>query len=108
MARLERRAASTSRLAPAEAEKTGVTTVTDRLTVVLFTVAGFLAVLAILAHQLPAFGRADRRPVPVLRKVYLTTVVETIVGSGGPTSVTRSVSGSSSEASQPAPATRVS
>jgi hypothetical protein len=89
-----------------------VTTVTDRLTVVLFTVATFLAVLAILAHQLPAFGRADRRAAPVLRKIYRTTVVETIVGSGGPTSATRSVSGSSSSSSssstQAAPATRVS
>lgn len=85
-----------------------MTTVTDRLTVVLFTVATFLAVLAILAHQLPAFGRADRRTAPVLRKIYRTTVVETIVGSGGPTSVTRSVSGSSSSATQAAPATRVS
>jgi hypothetical protein len=44
----------------------------------------------------------------VLRKIYRTTVVETIVGSGGPTSVTRSVSGSSSSATQAAPATRVS
>ena len=85
-----------------------MTTVTDRLTVALFTVATFLAVLAILAHQLPAFGRADRRTGPVLRKIYRTTVVETIVGSGGPTSVTRSVSGSSSSATRAAPATRVS
>ena len=85
-----------------------MTTVTDHLTVVLFTVATFLAVLAILAHQLPAFGRADRRAAPVLRKIYRTTVVETIVGSGGPASVTRSVSGSSSSATQAAPTTRVS
>lgn len=87
---------------------TKVTTVTDRLTVVLFTVATFLAVFAILAHQLPAFGRTDHRASPVLRKIYRTTVVETIVGSGGPTSVSRSVSGSSSGPAPAAPATRVS
>jgi hypothetical protein len=85
-----------------------VTTVTDRLTVVLFTLAGFLAVLAVLAHQLPAFGRSDSRPSPVVRKIYRTTVIETLVGSAGPTGVTRSVSGSSSSATQPAPTTRVS
>ncbi len=85
-----------------------MTTVTDRLTVLLFTAAAFLAVLAILAHQLPAVGRADRRPSTVLRKVYRTTVVETIVGAGGPSSVTRSVSGSSSGAIATAPATRAS
>lgn len=90
------------------AKTAAVTTVTDRLTVVLFTVATFLAVLAILAHQLPAFGRADHRASPVLRKIYRTTVIETIVGSGGPTSVTRSVSGSSSGATATAPATRAS
>jgi hypothetical protein len=83
-----------------------VTTVTDRLTVVLFTLAGFLAVLAVLAHQLPAFGRSDSRPSPVVRKIYRTTVIETLVGSAGPTGVTRS--GSSSSATQPAPTTRVS
>jgi hypothetical protein len=85
-----------------------VITVTDRLTVGLFTVATFLAVLAILAHQLPALGRPDRRPAPVLRKIYRTTVVETIVGSRAPSSVTRSVSGSASGSITTAPATRAS
>ena len=85
-----------------------MTTVTDRLTVVLFTLAGFLAVLAVLAHQLPAFGHSDSRPSPVVRKIYRTTVIETLVGSAGPTGVTRSVSGSSSSATRPAPTTRVS
>lgn len=81
---------------------------TDRLTVVLFTLAGFLAVLAVLAHQLPAFGRSDSRPSPIVRKIYRTTVIETLVGSAGPTGVSRSVSGSTSSATQPAPTTRVS
>lgn len=81
---------------------------TDRLTVVLFTLTGFLAVLAVLAHQLPAFGRSDSRPSPVVRKIYRTTVIETLVGSAGPSGVTRSVSGSRSSATQPAPTTRVS
>ncbi|MGZ4218612.1 MAG: hypothetical protein ACXVS6_12270 [Solirubrobacteraceae bacterium] len=87
-----------------------MTTVTDRLTVVLFSFAAFLAVLAVLAHQLPVFGRSDSRPSPVVRKIYRTTVIETLVGSAGPTGVTRSVSGSSSSSSatQPAPTTRVS
>jgi hypothetical protein len=78
------------------------------MTVVLFSFAGFLAVLAILAHQMPAFGRSGSPPSPVLRKIYRTTVIETIVGTGSPTAVTRSVSGSSSATTRPAPTTRVS
>ncbi|MGZ4182587.1 MAG: hypothetical protein ACXVUL_18100 [Solirubrobacteraceae bacterium] len=87
-----------------------MTTVNDRLTVVLFSFAAFLAVLAVLAHQLPVFGRSDSRPSPVVRKIYRTTVIETLVGSAGPPGVTRSVWGasSSSSATQPAPTTRVS
>ena len=76
-----------------------MTMVTDRLTVVLFTRRRFLAVLAILAHQLPAFGRADssrRRPC-----CARSTARPSSRRSSGPaarTSVTRSVSGSSSSA----------
>ena len=85
-----------------------MTTVTDRMTVVLFSFAGFLAVLALLAHQMPAFGHSGSPPSPVLRRIYRTTVIETIVGTGGRTAVTRSVSGSTSSAAQSAPTTRVS
>jgi hypothetical protein len=87
-----------------------VTTVTDRVTVVLFSLASFLAVLAVLAHQLPATQHPDPRPSAVLRKIYRTTVVETIAGGGGAPSMTQSVTGSSSgsSATQSAPTTRVS
>lgn len=67
----------------------------DRLTVVLFSVACFLAVLALLSSQSQAPTRSPR-PVVILRKIYRTTVVTTIDGGTGPTgtSVSQSVSGS--------------
>jgi hypothetical protein len=84
----------------------------DRLTVVLFSLAAFLAVLALLAGQLrAASANSGARPVLVLRKVYRTTVVETIAGGSraGGTSVTQSVSSSGSGATTlAAPTTRTS
>ncbi len=84
----------------------------DRLTVVLFSLAAFLAVLALLAGQLRAASASSgARPALVLRKVYRTTVIETITdGSGaGGTSVTQSVSSSGSGATTlAAPTTRTS
>ena len=82
----------------------------DRLTVMLFTIAGFLVVLALLAHQLPAANYGGSRPVSVLRKIYRTTVIETIVGGSEPggTSVSQSVSSSGSAATAAAPTTHTS
>ena len=83
----------------------------DRLTVVLLSVAAFLVVLALLAGQLRSAGaHSATRPVRVLRRVYETTVVETVVGaSGGGSSVTQSVSSSGSgSALSSTPATRSS
>lgn len=74
----------------------------------LFSVAAFLAVLSILARQLPA---TEHRPVPVvLRKIYRTTTVETIVGSAarGGTSVSQSVSSSGASGTVSAPTSRTS
>ena len=74
----------------------------DRLAVALFTIAAFLVVLAaLLARQMPAANYGGSHPVSVLRKIYRTTVVETIAGGSGPagTSVTRSSSSSSSGSS---------
>jgi hypothetical protein len=70
----------------------------DRLTVALFGVAALLLVLALLAAQLRSGPvHAAARPVRELRRVYQTTVVETLVGaSGGGSPVTRSVSSSGS------------
>jgi hypothetical protein len=84
----------------------------DSLTVVLYSVAAFLAVLALLAHQMTAAtAHARPRPVTVQRTIYETTVVETIPGTGGSSggSVTQSVSASSSgESASPVPTTRAS
>ncbi len=80
----------------------------DRLTVLLLTIAAFLLVVALLATQIrPAAVPAPPRPVVVLRKVYETSVVETVPGAGARgTSVTRSQSvSSSSSPAGPAPAT---
>jgi hypothetical protein len=84
----------------------------DRLTVVLFSLAAFLVVLALLAAQLRgAASHGAPRPVLVVRKIYRTTVVETLTGGSGPagTSVSQSVSSSgASNAPVTPPATRSS
>lgn len=82
----------------------------DRVTVVLFTLAAFLAVLALLAWQLGAASVRHRAAVTVLRRVYETTVVETVVGAGrAGSSVTQSTSSAGgSSAYSAAPATRSS
>ncbi len=85
----------------------------DRITVALLALAGFLAVLALLAWQLSSSAAiAGAQPAIVLRRVYETTVIETIPGSGsggGGSSVTQSVSSSgASSTSGAAPTTRTS
>ena len=82
----------------------------DRVSVMLLGIAGFLVVLALLAWQLrSAPTRLASRPEVVLRRVYQTTVVETIKGSrsASGTSVSQSVS-SSGSSSIAAPTTRSS
>jgi len=82
----------------------------DRLSVVLFSVAAFLAVFALLVSQLPPSSSTASQPFPVLRKIIVTRIIETIVGGTGPsgTSVSQSVSGSSSSPSVAAPTTHTS
>jgi hypothetical protein len=70
----------------------------DRVSVALFSLAAFLAILTLLASQLSG-GSGRSRPVPVLlRKVYRTTVIERVLPAGtggrGGASVTQSESGS--------------
>jgi hypothetical protein len=85
---------------------------TDRPTIALFSLAGFLVVLALLGSQLGARGHASSaRPREVLvRRIYQTTVVERVPSSAkaGSSTVTQSVSGSSSIAAAAAPVTRTS
>lgn len=72
-------------------------TLPDRASVVLFSLAAFLAVLALLAWQLRASApRAASPRILLVRRVYETTVIETIRGSGSGTSVSQSVSSSGS------------
>ena len=83
----------------------------DRLTVVIFSIAALLAVLAVLAAQLRASAsHAPARPVIVLRRLYRTTVIETVGGRSGAggTSVSQSVSSSGSASASAAPTTRPS
>ena len=79
----------------------------DRLTVVLLTLASVLAVLALLAWQLRTSAAGHTRPANVVRRVYQTTIVETVVGPSqrNGSSVTQSVASSGSSS---APATRAS
>jgi hypothetical protein len=84
----------------------------DGPTIVMFSVAAFLATLAFLETQLqgqPQKRTAGARPREVLvRRVYRTTVIERVLapGAGGRTGQTSSqtVSGSPSTVSPPASA----
>jgi hypothetical protein len=82
----------------------------DRITIYLLSLGAFLAVLALMAWQLRSAPTPPARPVVVLRRVYQTKVVETVIGAAkGSGGVTQSVS--SSGATVPvasAPATRAS
>ncbi len=81
----------------------------DRFSVILFSIAAFLLVLALLAWQLKApSARPVARPVVVMKRIYTTTVVETVPGRGR-TSMSQSVSSSGSAyAAASAPTTRSS
>ncbi len=86
----------------------------DRISVALFSVAAFLAILALLGNQLgrsKTTAAAARRPV-LVRRIYRTTVVERVlppgsVGADG-SSVTQSASGASPTPAPAAPSTRAS
>lgn len=90
----------------------------DRTTVVLFSLAAFLAVLALLISQLAARPTAPARRELIVRREYRTTVIETVLGStAGGTTVSRSATSSAAAQSAPAappspappaPTTRVS
>ena len=74
----------------------------DRLSSGLFALAGFLAVLALLAWQLKAAPTATTRPVVLLRRVYQTRIIETVHGPArGAPAVSQSVSSSGSAAPLP-------
>jgi hypothetical protein len=84
----------------------------DRVTVVLFSLATLLVVLSLLATQLAgATSHRAARPVLLVRKIYRTTVVETVTGAigHGGTSVSQSVSSSGASGGTVAtPTTRTS
>src|SRR5579884_4220652 len=82
----------------------------DRITVIMLTLAAVLIVLTLLARELSVGSSAGpwRREI-VVRKIYRTTVVETVPGPGAGTSVSQSVSSSGSAVvAPPAPTTRTS
>lgn len=55
----------------------------DRVAVGLFSLAGFLVVLALLGAQAGGSSRSAAHPRAVLlRRVYDTTVVERVIGAG--------------------------
>lgn len=79
----------------------------DRLTVILLSLAMFLGLLALLADELRgSAGHASG--VVLVRRVYLTRVVETVPGPGPATSISQSVSSSGSSYPSAAPTTRSS
>jgi hypothetical protein len=87
-----------------------ITSGPDRTSVMLLAIAAFLAVLALLAWQLRSTAsKSPQRPAVLLRRIYETTVVETVRGGGSGTSVSQSVSSSgSSSVPVAAPVTRSS
>ncbi len=82
----------------------------DGVTVMLLTLAAFLAILALLAWQVRSAPTPPRHRVMVLRRVYETRVVETVIGAArGGSTVTQSVSSSAPASSvSAAPTTRSS
>ena len=82
----------------------------DPLTVGLLGLTAFLVVLALLANQLPTGPASANRRVPIVRRIYRTTIIETIVGAPGPSgrSVSQSVASSGSGVVGPALTSRVS
>jgi hypothetical protein len=82
----------------------------DRVTVMLMTLTVFLVILGALAWQMRSAPARPAHRIVVLRRVYETRVVETVVGAaGGRSSVTQSVSSSGSGSAVPAaPTTRTS
>jgi hypothetical protein len=68
----------------------------DTVTVTMLTVAGFFVILALLAWQVRSVPARPARRVIVMRRVYETRIVETVVGGSrrGGGSITQSVSGS--------------
>ena len=74
----------------------------DRITVMLLTLTVFLIILAVLAWQVRSVPARTARRMVVVRRVYETRVVETVVGApGGGSSVTQSVSSSGSTPALP-------
>jgi hypothetical protein len=69
----------------------------DRIAVMLFSLAAFLVVLALLASQLRGPVRHSTvRAQVVSRRIYRTTVIETVPGRGSGISVAQSTSSSGS------------
>jgi len=78
----------------------------DRLSVILLGLAAFLAILALLASQLrgaPSQGYTAR--AVVVRRIYLTRVIDSSSAAGGGSSVSQSMSSSPSSYSAAAPVT---
>lgn len=81
----------------------------DVVTVVLLALAGFLAVLALVAWQFRSNAAVHAVRQLVLRRTYVTRIVETVPPSArAGSSVTQSVSGTTAGSSAAAPATRAS
>jgi hypothetical protein len=68
--------------------------------VATFTLAAFLAVLALLAWQFRMTPSAPTKRVVLVRRVYQTRVVQTVPGAGA-SSVSQSMSSSGSAAALP-------
>lgn len=96
--------------AAATTKRAGSRSGPERFTVMMYAIAAFLAVLALLAWQFRATPTVHLRRMVVVRRVYETRVVETVMGSSRiGSSATQSVSSSGSAAPSPAaPATRSS
>jgi hypothetical protein len=84
----------------------------DRVSVLLFSLAAFLLVLALLGTQLaPTLSGGTRGRALLVRRIYRTTVIERVIagGAAGGASVSRSVSGAGPEpALPPIPVSRTS
>jgi hypothetical protein len=78
------------------------------VTVALLSLAAFLGLLALLAWQVQPATLIPARRVALVRRIYQTTVIETVIGTRGGSTVTQSTSVSVGSYAAPPVTTRTS
>lgn len=82
----------------------------DRPSLILFSLAGFMAVLAVMAIQVHRTASTHTSRAVLVRRIYTTTVIETVAAGRGPqrTATVPSSAPPTPLPTPPAPTTRTS